>query len=256
MSLRDRTISIAKKLLPSSLRNWVVRIQRKYRLQWPRVGNVNFGSLRRVTPISPIFGIDRGLSIERYYIEKFLDEQSADIKGRCLEMGDPTYIKRFGGDRVTKIDVLHVAEGNPQATIVADLTCADHVSSDMFDCIIFTQTLQMIYQMKEALLTIYRILKPGGVLLMTSHGISKIGRRLGRDDWGEYWHITTQSAEKLFEETFPDAEVTVGSYGNVFTAMCALHGIVSEEIVERELDYHDPDFEVIVTVRAKKPLFS
>ena len=91
---------------------------------------------------------------------------------------------------------------------------------------------------------------------MTSHGISKIGRRLGRDDWGEYWHITTQSAEKLFEETFPGAEVTVGSYGNVFTAMCALHGIVSEEIVKRELDYHDPDFEVIVTVRAKKPLLS
>ena len=254
MSLRDRIIGLAKKHLPSGLRDWVVRVQRKYRLQWPRMGNMDFGSLRRVTPISPIFGIDRGLPIERYYIEKFLDEQSADIRGRCLEMGDPTYIKRFGEDRVTKIDVLHVVEGNPQATIVADLTRADHIPSDTFDCIILTQTLQMIYHMKEALRHIYRILKPGGVLLMTSHGISKIGRRLGRDDWGEYWHITTQSAEKLFEETFPGAEVTVGSYGNVFTAMCALHGIVSKEVTQQELDHRDPDFEVIVTVRAQKPL--
>lgn len=252
--MRDRIIGVAKKHLPSRLRDWVVRVQRKYRLQWPRMGNVDFGCLRRVTPISPIFGIDRGLPIERYYIEKFLGEHSADVKGRCLEMGDPTYIERFGEDRVTKVDILNVVEGNPQATIVADLTRADHIPSDTFDCIILTQTLQMIYHMKEALRHIYRILKPGGVLLMTSHGISKIGRRLGRDDWGEYWHITTQSAKKLFEETFPGAEVKVGSYGNVFTAMCALHGIVSEEIARQELDHRDPDFEVIVTVRAQKPL--
>jgi SAM-dependent methyltransferase len=220
------------------------------------MGNVNFGSLRRLTPISPIFGIDRGFPIERYYIEKFLREHSNDIKGHCLEMGDPTYIKKFGADRVTKIDVLHVVEGNPQATIIADLTRADNIVSDTFDCIILTQTLQMIYNMKDALDHIYRILRPGGVLLMTSHGISKIGRRLGRDDWGEYWHITTQSAEKLFEETFPDADIKVGSFGNVFTATCALHGIVSDEISQQELDSYDPDFEVIVTVRAQKLLSS
>jgi hypothetical protein len=252
MSLRDRTIDLAKKHLPSSLRDWVVRVQRKYRLQWPRMGSVDFGSLRRVTPVSPIFGIDRGFPIERYYIENFLSEQSESIKGHCLEMGDPTYIKKYGADRVTEVDVLHVVEGNPQATIVADLTKADNVPSDTFDCIILTQTLQMIYDMKAALRHLHRIIKPGGVLLMTSHGISKIGRRLGQDNWGEYWHITTQSAERLFEDTFPGADITVGSYGNVLSATCALHGIVSEEIDKKELDYHDPDFEVIVTVKAIK----
>jgi len=102
----------------------------------------------------------------------------------------------------------------------------------------------------------YRILKPDGILLLTSHGISKIGRQLGRDGWGEYWRITTQSAVKLFDETFPDADVTVGSYGNVLTAMCALHGIASDEIDKKELDYLDPDFEVIVTVRAVKLAYS
>jgi len=252
MSLRDRIIGLAKKYLPSRLRNWVVRIQRKYRIQWPRMGKVNFGDFYRVTPISPIFGIDRGFPVERYYIEKFLEENSEDIKGHCLELGDAFYINKFGGDRVGEIDVLHYVEGNPQATIVADLTCADHISSDSFDCIILTQTLQMIYDMKAALRHMHRILKPGGVLLMTSHGISKIGRRLGRDDWGEYWHITTQSAERLFKETFPDSNITVRSYGNVFAAVCALHGIVSDEVAQKELDHNDPDFEVIVTVRAQK----
>ncbi len=252
MSLRDAAISIAKKIFPPEFRSKVVSFQRRHRLQWPRMGSVSFGDFYRVTPISPIFGLDRGFPIERYYIERFLEANSEYIKGRCLETGDAFYINKFGGDRISQIDVMHYVEGNPDATIVADLTKADNIPSDTYDCIILTQTLQMIYDMKAALRHLHRIIKPGGVLLMTSHGISKIGRKLGRDDWGEYWHITTQSAEKLFEETFPRADVTVGSYGNVLSAMCFLHGIVSEEIGKKELDYRDPDFEVIVTVRAIK----
>jgi hypothetical protein len=252
MSVRDAVIQAAKRFLPDSLRHWVVRQQRRYNLHFLRVGKVDFGDLYRTTPVSPIFGIDRGFPIERYYIEKFLDMHRSDVKGRCVEMGDAYYINKFGDGRVTRVDVMNVVDGAPGATIVADLTKADHVPSDSFDCIILTQTLQMIYDMPAALRHLHRILKPGGVLLLTSHGISKIGRRLGRDMWGEYWHITTQSAARLFEQSFPDSTVEVASYGNVLTACCCLHGIVAEDVDAAELDYHDPDFEVIVTVRAVK----
>jgi SAM-dependent methyltransferase len=252
MSVRDVAIQTAKKLLPASWRDWVVRQQRRYNLHLVRVGSIDFGDLYRTTPVSPIFGIDRGFPIERYYIEKFLDAHRSDVKGRCLEMGDAFYINKFGDGRVTRVDVMHVVEGAPGATIIADLTSADHVPSDSFDCIILTQTLQMIYDMPAALRHVHRILKPGGVLLLTSHGISKIGRRLGRDKWGEYWHVTTQSAARLCEESFPHAAVEIDSYGNVLTACCCLHGIVAEELGSAELDYHDPDFEVIVTVRVVK----
>ena len=252
MAFRDTLIGAAKAVLPAGARAWVVRQQRRYNLHWTRVGHVQFGDLNRITPISPIFGIDRGFPIERYYIERFLSAHRSDVRGRCLEMGDAFYIKKFGDGRVTRTDVMHVKEGNPDATIVADLERADHVPSDTFDCIIFTQSLQMIYDMPAALGHLHRILTPGGVLLLTSHGTSKIGRRLGRDGWGEYWRITTQSAERLFAETFPGATVEVGSYGNVLTACCCLHGIVSEELAPDQLDHHDPDFEVIVTVRARK----
>lgn len=252
MALRNRLISASKRVLSPEARSWVVRQQRRYRLQWPRRGGVDFGHLYRTTPISPIFGLDRGQPVDRYYIDRFLEANVADIRGRVLELGDAHYIKKFGGDRVDRIDVLHVVEGNPEATIVADLTQADHVPSDEFDCIIFTQSLQMIYDMRAALRTLHRILKPGGVLLLTSHGISKIGRRLGRDAWGEYWHITTQSAERLMAEAFPLGEVEVRSWGNVLAAVCALHGIVAEEVDRRDLDVLDPDFEVLVTARARK----
>jgi SAM-dependent methyltransferase len=252
MSIREKAILSAKRYLPKGARDWVVRQQRRYNLHWVRVGKVNFGDLLRTTPVSPIFGIDRGFPIERYYIEKFLNRHRGDVRGRCLEMGDATYINKFGDDRVTQIDVMHVVAGNPAATIVADLTSASHVPSDTFDCIIFTQSLQMIYDMHAALQHLHRILKPGGVLLLTSHGISKIGRRLGRDGWGEYWRITTQSAERLFSDTFPGADIDVGSYGNVLTSCCCLHGIVAEEVSSEDLDINDPDFEVIVTIRARK----
>lgn len=149
---------------------------------------------------------------------------------------------------------MNVAEGYPETTILADLTCADHVPSDTFDCVIFTQSLQMIYDLKAALWHLHRIIKPGGVLLVTGAGINRIGRRLGPDPWGEYWHFTTQSMENLLQESFPGGEVVVRSYGNVFAALCVLHGISAEEVGPGDLDYHDPDFEVLVTARAMKNL--
>jgi SAM-dependent methyltransferase len=252
VSIRDRVIDLSKQIISPEARNWVVRQQRRYRIQWPRMGRVNFGDLYRTDPISPIFGLDRGQPIDRYYIDQFLEKCKLDVRDRCLELGDATYINKFGGDRVKQIDVLHVVEGNPDATIIADLTDADHIASDQFDCIIFTQSIQMIYDLKVALRTLHRILKPGGTLLLTSHGISKIGRRLGRDGWGEYWHITAQSAESLFEETFPGAHVEVSTYGNVLAATCSLHGLCVEEVAAEDLDVCDPDFEVLVTVRAVK----
>jgi SAM-dependent methyltransferase len=190
---------------------------------------VRFGDLRRLKPISRVFGFDRGLCIDRYYIENFLAKHAEDIRGHVLEIGDDTYTRRFGGDRVARSDVLHVQEGNPKATIVADLTCADSIPSDTFDCIIFTQTLQFIYDVRAAIRHLYRILKPGGVLLATFPGISQISR-YDMDRWGDYWRFTTLSARRLFEEVFPPGNVTVRAYGNVLAAVAFLHGLSAEEL--------------------------
>lgn len=242
----------ATPLIPPRVRAWLVSQQRRHRLQWPRKGSVAFGDLRRVTPVSAKFGLDRGRAIDRYYIEGFLSDSAEHICGRCLELGDAFYTNSLGGIRVTQADVLHVVAGNPEATIIADLTDAPHVPSDAFDCIIFTQTLQMIVDMGAALDTLHRILKPGGVLLLTTSGISKVGRRLGRDDWGEYWRLTAQGVELLASRHFPGAAVEVISYGNVLSAVAYLEGLALEELDPVELDYVDPDYEVIVAARIRK----
>ena len=138
------------------------------------------------------------------------------------------------------------------ATIVADLTCADQIPSDTFDCIILTQALLLIYDLRAAIKTIYRILKPGGVVLVTIPGITQIVRD-DMEEWGQYWSFTTMSAQRLFEEVFPTVNIRVKAYGNVLATTAFLYGLATQELRQSELDYQDPDYELIVTVRAMKP---
>jgi hypothetical protein len=124
-------------MLPKTTRSWIRKKHRKL-TNWPPVGCVRFGSFRRLRPISKVFGGDRGQCIDRYYTEQFLSGCASDIRGRVLEIADNNCTLKFGGNRVTQQDVLHAVEGNPKATIVADLTYAPDIPADAFDCIICT----------------------------------------------------------------------------------------------------------------------
>jgi SAM-dependent methyltransferase len=243
---------MTRRVVPARVREWVQARRRRYRLQWPRTGTVALGDLHRLTPVSAAFGVDRGLPVDRYYVERFLAARAHRVAGRVLEIGDDRYTRQFGGPRVEHGDVLHVTAGNPQATIVADLARADHLPGALFDCIICTQTMQMIYDVRAALRHLHRLLRPGGILLATTAGIARIGRREGVDPWGEYWHLTSQSARRLFSEVFEPGRVEVRTYGNVLTAVAFLHGLAAEELTPAELDYVDPDYEVLIGIAAER----
>ncbi len=208
--------------------------------------------LRQAEPVSRKFGFDRGQCIDRHYIERFLEVNCEDIRGRVLEVAENTYTRRFGGQRVVQSDILHAAAGHRSTTIVADLTRADHVPADAFDCIVLTQTLQHIYDVKAAICTLHRILRPGGVLLATVPGISQISR-FDMDRWGDFWRFTTLSAARLFGEAFPAANLRIESHGNVRVAVAFLHGLAVHEVDRGVLDADDPDYQVLITIRAEKP---
>jgi SAM-dependent methyltransferase len=207
--------------------------------------------LRRLRPVSANGDFDRGLPIDRYYIERFLRNHSSDVCGRVLEVADPGYTRRFGGGNVTRSDVLYAGPGNPLATLVGDLAKRETLPEGAFDCIILTQTLMYIYDVRSALTTTHHALKPGGVLLATVPGICPICRAEMKR-WGEFWRFTTQSTGRLFEEVFAGGEVRVEAHGNVLAAVAFLHGLAVDEVRPEELDDTDPDFEVLITVRAVK----
>lgn len=218
----------------------------------PPFGQVDFGSLRRCTPISRTFGADRGLCVDRHYIIRFLTRHSGDIRGRVLEVADNNYTQEFGGDRVDRSDVLHVEPGHRNTTMTGDLTNREEWDANAFDCMICTQTLPFIFDVQDAVQTIHTILKPGGVLLATFAGISQISR-YDMDRWGDYWRFTPLSVERLLGKAFGQENVDITSYGNVLAATALLYGLAAPELNDEELDHHDPDYPVIITARCIKP---
>jgi SAM-dependent methyltransferase len=207
------------------------------------------GALRRRKPISDRFGFDRGRPVDRYYIEAFLARHggpSGDIRGHVLEVGDDGYIRAFGVG-VEKVDVLSY-DPTPQATIVDDLATGANLPSNTFDCVICTQTLHYVYDIRAAIATLARIVKPGGTLLATMPGICRICPPV----WSDYWRLTSASARRLFGDGFPGGKVHVEAHGNVLSAAAFLYGLAVEDLRPAELDYRDPAFEVTVAVRAVK----
>ena len=208
-------------------------------------------SLRGVHPIRRDFGWREGQPIDRYYTEeKFLAAYNGDIRGRVLEIGDDRYTRQFGGERVTVSDVLGFP-GSAGTSIQADLTKAEHIPSGIFDCAILTFTLQFIFDVRAAIRTVQRILKPGGVALIVVPGISQLSR-YDMDTWGEYWRFTSLSIKMLMEEIFHPEDVTVKTYGNALSAMASLQGLVATELRRDELDYWDRDYELVIGVRVMK----
>lgn len=222
---------------------WVSFRRRLRRWLFP----ARMGTLRRIRPISSGWGFDRGRPVDRYYIDSFLAGHSKDLRGRVLEILNSDYTRRFGS-QVEQADVLDIDPANRNATIIADLAAADSIRDDSFDCFILTQTLQLIYDVKSAIAHSYRILRPGGVLLVTIPAVS----RLAGDGYIDYWRFTPASCARLFGDVFGADQVTITAYGNVLSAVAFLEGMACEELSKRELDAIDERYPVLLAVRAVK----
>ncbi|HKO80325.1 MAG TPA: methyltransferase domain-containing protein, partial [Chitinophagaceae bacterium] len=238
-----------RKLIPEPVLQVFHRIG-LYKGYQPSTGNVRWGDLKRTIPFSKSFGFDRGGAIDRYYIENFLLAKSNFIKGKTLEIGDNDYTIRFGKTKVTQSDILHVDDTNPKATIIGDLSNSPQIHDESFDCIILTQTLHLVYDYKSVIHTCYRILKPGGALLITVPGITPIDY----GEWGEnwFWSFTERSVIKILSESFASTDLEVQTFGNVGIASAFLYGVGRPEVTKEFLDFSDPHFPVIITAKAVK----
>lgn len=211
---------------------------------------VNLNDLRQRTPISRNFGYDRGEPVDRTYIAQFLNDHRDDIKGRVLEVGDNAYTLMFGGARVETSEVLHVDPDAPGVTYCTDLTTGEGIPDALFDCIVLTQTLHLIYDFQAAVRTLHRILKPGGVLLLTVPGVTTVDRGEWQDIW--FWSFTPASVRRMMGAQFGERAVEVRSYGNVLTATAFLYGLAQSDLTPQDYDYNDLQYPVIVAARMQK----
>lgn len=191
----------------------------------------------------------RGVPIHRYYVEHYLSQQAADIRGQCLEFQEDSYASRFGGHRVTRLEILHKERDPraPQATLFADLTRDNAVPSGIFDCIICTYVLHVVDDLPRFTKELHRILRPGGVLFVAVPNIT-----VAYPEFPELWRFTPTGLGRLLEHAFGVGNVRTSSYGNSLTCAGELRGLAAPDFTCAELDYNDPRFGLVSCARAVK----
>jgi SAM-dependent methyltransferase len=146
---------------------------------------------------------------------------------------------------------LHVTAGNPEATIIGDLATGKGLPRGVYDCLVLTQTLHVIYDVHSVVKNIQRLLKPGGVALVTIPGITPISR-FDAERWGDFWRMTPAAVQRLFAEAFSPRDVEIEVFGNVRLSAAYLYGLAVEEIPASALSERDPDYPLLICICAKK----
>jgi hypothetical protein len=206
-----------------------------------------WGNLRRLAPFSASFGFDRGIPVDRFYLNAFLHAHAADIHGDVLEIQMPAYTRRFG----RSVTLEHSVDILPEhrATYTCDLAHSEAViPSNRYDCFLLPNTLSMLRDLDGCLRHALRVVKPGGVILAAT---PTLGQLLPDVD-GDYWRLTVAGWREVAQRAWPGCDVSITAYGNVLAATAALQGLAVEELTRSELEAFDPRFPVLVCLRCRK----
>lgn len=172
-------------------------------------------ALPGLEPLDRDSGTSRGEPIDRWYVDRFLSERESDRRGRVREIATPDEI---GG-------------GLPRSA---------------FDCVVVTDALHLVFDVRLAIASVREAIAPGGVVLATLPGVGRFDRRRG----GDHWRFTEDSARRLFAAEFGEGNVEVEVFGNVLVATAFLYGYALEDLSEEELSARDPQFPFLIGVRA------
>ena len=197
--------------------------------------------LRRLQPLAN--GRQRGEAIVRYYWSRFLAEHRSDIRGRCLELGSTATIRRYSRD-LTSADGLDISAHADDITVVADLSRADHVRGDAYDCFVVPFTMHLIFDAEAALYHSIRLLKPGGVLLVNFPCVDYYfprGLDMGTGTHDDvFWWFTPIQVENLLRRVgLTERDYTIRIDGNLFARVAYQMNMPSEELSREELEHLD-----------------
>ena len=200
-----------------------------------------WGSLRRVGPESE-WGFERGLPVDRWYIDRFLAEHQPLVRGHALEIKEDLYATKLGASTV---DILDIDRANDRATIVGDLCVANTLPSTTFEVAIVTQTLQLVQDPVAAVRLLLSSLSAGGHLLLTVPAVSRIAGDADR------WRWTALGLAQMLEEAGA-ANAEVSSHGNLLSCRSFLAGLGADDLPRSALGQHDPMFPLVVAAVIRK----
>ncbi|MFS4461102.1 methyltransferase domain-containing protein [Bdellovibrio sp. HCB2-146] len=173
-----------------------------------------------------------------------MEKSKTQLRGNVLEVAENTYTKKFAPNSNSLILAPYE---DKNVDVVCDLTATvSPAYHQIADCFICVQTLNFIYEYKEALKNIKKLMKPNGTILITVASVCQISE-FDAQRWGDYFRFTPQSFTKLLNESFPQSKISIESFGNIRAATGLLHGLVVEDINTNDLLYKDPIYPVVLT---------
>ncbi len=200
-----------------------------------------WGNLRRTEPFSAYFGFERGTPVDRYYLERFLEEHRHQITGRVLEIQSTGYTSKYGHHLVTSDSVDINADCHP--TYLCDLACSETIPSAYYDCFLLPNTIQHFRRLESCLHHVFRVVRPGGVILASVAGLMPL-----IPDGPDYWRCSAVGVRELTRRVWPDADVQIQSHGNCLTAVAAIMGLSVEELTPEEFEVNDSRYPVLTTL--------
>lgn len=180
----------------------------------------------------------------RYYIDTFLARHAAGCRGAFLEFGDARYRERFPQATIDRYDVFDIAAA-PGVTIVGDIQSCPQIPDDSYDVIVCTQVLEHVPNPFLAAAELCRILRPGGLLLLTVPAAYPY-----HSAPNDYWRYSRDSIRLLFGERL--RETAIESFGNRLTVTGAYWEWSARHFPRAVLDRHDPDQPYLIMLAGRK----
>lgn len=274
--IRDRRLleTLARELRPSRgpsplshsagalARRWLSRLRRiagSRRTAWmtlPVVRRLRCMQFRRLRPLGE--GRQAGTPIVRHYWARFLEEHRRDLRGRALEIGTTATIRRYGGAAIGRAEAIDLTAHSSEVTVVADLSRADDVPSDSYDCFVNQFTMHVIHDVEAALYHSVRILKPGGVLLVNFPCVEYcfpqgLDMGTGAPLFVHWWFTPIQVENLLRRLALEGCDYQLRLYGNLFARIAYQLNVPAEELTASELVHSDPGHPLLICARVVKP---
>jgi Methyltransferase domain len=210
----------------------------------PALHQVDWGHLRRPFPVCQRFGFSRGTPIDRYYLDRFLDEVREEVRGDVVEIGGKSSNREvygFGGVASYRGFDVRPRRGVELVGRAEDLMALPELS---FDTIVAFNVLEHCAAPWVVVENMRRWLRTGGKVLCMVPNIQRVHRM--PDD---YWRPLPAAFEQMFADW---SRRKLRVYGNFIATIAALAGIASEELEPAELDAEHPDYPVSTCIVATK----
>lgn len=210
---------------------------------------VPHAGLFRGTPINRDWGWGKGTPLDRPFIEHFIKTHCGDIRGRVLEVKEPEYCRLYARPGA-QVDILDLNPDNKIANIIDDLQYCNKIADNTYDCVLLTQVLQFVPDVDKALSAVARILRPGGILLVTVCGITQTGHE---EEGAFHWAFFAAGLRHALARYFDPRKLVIDSHGNAGLAASFLMGLTEQQVPPELLSVNDPEYAIVITGRAVKP---